>query len=98
VDDRETAEFPAVTDPSTGAATDADAGAGAVDPTLDETTGEIEAQPSGDEPEPGAPAHDESTDVAPTVVDGDFDVRGGRAYLDDLDPAVDHPFPWSPDD
>lgn len=35
-------------------------------------------------------------DASTAAVDPD-DARGGRDYLEDLDPEVDNPFPWSPD-
>lgn len=64
-----------------------------------------------DGPDPTSPPEPDDRETAehPVVqVDGDQtdwreaadtdDVRGGRDYLEDLDPEVDNPFPWTPDD
>lgn len=47
---------------------------------------------------------DRETAEFPAIVDGTAEppaadgARGGRDYLEELDPAVDNPFPWTPDD
>jgi len=96
-DDRDTAEVPVV---SPDAATRVDRAGHeptevAARPRRGRRRGPVTEVPD-DAPAGGSPMAwdpDEALSWRPPI-----DERGGRDYLEDLDPGVDHPFPWTPDD
>src|SRR5699024_1650778 len=94
IDDRDTAEHPAVDHADPAAAFEVDATrASGVDETA--ASGVDETAVSGIDAT--VAFEDDTVDFAPGA-DDSSDARGGRDYLEDLDPEVSNPFPWSPED